>query len=1381
MNKEQGIGGGFLALLLAGLFYRGTVTNSPPASDGSRNEARVAAPRAVTTPKSEGPWMASCAYWSPSKPPAGQDVSEAETPCGAGEEKWGIPGSDGTGHAPEISAIIATVPDPIHSHLAMEFDRTVDMLLLAATDNRYLGSYYWLPWRRHVNASSKSESGKSEGEPSVEQEERDKIREQQPGLIILRYAPDADRWKNEDNYREDAKQAAYHRIIYLFLVAETPALGVNGIQLQNALRYEQMLRERTRPRDSGTVPWGKLSIIGPLYSGSAASLHEGIEAATLNQKPDQIEIAGVTGTKVAAYELDPENHGIYHSFGENANYEQDRFIDSLFFSGYDLGRVAVLSEAGTVFGGATAEAAKKQKGPPNDGPSQNHSVAGENDPQEKLRKAKQAELTKAKQAILSFRFPRELSLLRNAQTSQGMADSNAPTPYLNLSLKDYATSDDTEPRFSETQSPLSIEAQLMAIAHQLQRSRIQFIVISASNVLDDIFLAQFLHRACPDSRIVTISAGDLLFERDTDNAPYVGSISLSPYLLTTLSGERPGGNYREKAKQWLYSDGQAAGIYNAASYIMWDRTGEPPQFAGYVSYEGMPPNDPAGEKSLAPNDQRFLRMPLWAAVIGADGYYPLAVLNWCASDFKPMNPTLQMKPADGAVSDAMCFSEKTGATPDKEIQPPMMKGPPDSIDRGAGIDPSLLWGIIAGVLILVCLGHSVLLFSAQYWSPFTRDLAIDENDQPRRRTVYLCIGTAMLWSMAYVTAFPLIRVALVCNTTPHSQFLAWGLLASAGLALVSTFVKTRRYFVDTSCREYTFFNCVALLTVLFLTFAWTVICLTDQSSRVGVEVGFPTSGVHNFAGLYFSYRCLQLLSGVCPLVPILLLLIAWFLWAICQTSRLRFSAMHRPRLPLFVPPSERESLSKTPYPLFVPDEALQRCARPTDSCLYKNITAFLITREVVDRFCDSFGRSATGLAKRSVAWVDGHLTVVLGITYFVFFVVFDTLAQIRSVEHFVFPSILSRLGFAYTKGHTLYEFLIVCLFFPLIMVTLSGWLRTILIWGALSRGLLEPLERAPLRCAFSRVKGGRWTTMIRQSGLNIRWRDMSRSSEAIRQIVNHPDVKSNSKLAALTAKHRELNWYVRLLVLRVAPVPPQKGDVPHLPLQRPPCAADVNDDPCTDAVCDVGPYPNVTDICLIRSLEGCYAEFCQLLLRDVLVPYWDDERVAFVEDCSCPGDNRPEPPATEGEKTTHEEEDKKCKRPTLVALAEELLVVRYIALIRAVLVNVRYLMVLVAAVFVLSLVAWNSYPFQPHAFIDWCFTILLALTSIGFIVVFAQMHRNAILSRITDSKPNELGWDFWVRLITFGGIPVLTWLAYQFPQIGGSLYKILQPGLQVVK
>jgi hypothetical protein len=61
------------------------------------------------------------------------------------------------------------------------------------------------------------------------------------------------------------------------------------------------------------------------------------------------------------------------------------------------------------------------------------------------------------------------------------------------------------------------------------------------------------------------------------------------------------------------------------------------------------------------------------------------------------------------------------------------------------------------------------------------------------------------------------------------------------------------------------------------------------------------------------------------------------------------------------------------------------------------------------------------------------------------------------------------------------------------------------------------------------------------------------------------------------------------------------------------------------------------------------------------------------------------------------------------------------------------------------------------------------------------MHRNPILSRITHTKPNELGGDFWVRILSFGTVPVLTWMAYQFPSIGNTIYKLIQPGADVVR
>ncbi len=121
-------------------------------------------------------------------------------------------------------------------------------------------------------------------------------------------------------------------------------------------------------------------------------------------------------------------------------------------------------------------------------------------------------------------------------------------------------------------------------------------------------------------------------------------------------------------------------------------------------------------------------------------------------------------------------------------------------------------------------------------------------------------------------------------------------------------------------------------------------------------------------------------------------------------------------------------------------------------------------------------------------------------------------------------------------------------------------------------------------------------------------------------------------------------------------------------------------------------------------------------------------------------------------------------------MAEELLVFRYVALIRSVLVNIHYLMLFVSSAFVLAIIAWNSYPFQPHQLIDWCFTLLLVFLGAGFVWLLAQMHRNAILSRITDTTPNKLGVDFYLRLVTFGAGPASPGSPISFLRsAGGSL------------
>jgi hypothetical protein len=64
--------------------------------------------------------------------------------------------------------------------------------------------------------------------------------------------------------------------------------------------------------------------------------------------------------------------------------------------------------------------------------------------------------------------------------------------------------------------------------------------------------------------------------------------------------------------------------------------------------------------------------------------------------------------------------------------------------------------------------------------------------------------------------------------------------------------------------------------------------------------------------------------------------------------------------------------------------------------------------------------------------------------------------------------------------------------------------------------------------------------------------------------------------------------------------------------------------------------------------------------------------------------------------------------------------------------------------------------------------------------VLAEMHRDPLLSRIAYTKGNELGADFYLKIVSFGAVPVLTWLAYQFPGIGTRSLRFLQPATEVI-
>jgi hypothetical protein len=1341
VNKSQGVTAS--AIILTGVLLRPSplsVSSQIP----NQPVSRVASNAAVVSVKSDGPWKASCNYWKPgqsvgdsendrplpSRDGSGLSISvtergttfvshitgskqEEDTHCNS--QEWGIPQST-SGLTPHLTVIIATVPDPVHSSMALEFDRSIDVLTQAAADNEYIESYFWLPWK-HALDTPKSAQSVSEAEAK-----EDLDRESQPGLLILKKSTSIPRLILPENAKlsssrnnprvppasprgtghRGSRQPLFHphppgddNVIYLFLVGQTPAIGVNGEQLRNALQDAVYLREQYGADLSLKHPDDQADIIGPNNSGAAASLRAGLESSRLLDKISKISIAGITSTKEAASALNGGERIKYISFGDDSQFEQSSIIDLFRISNHRVSNIAFLLENGTVFGEVTARKIKE---------------GGPNDP-------------------IVIRFPREISLLRNAEngdkTPPPEASPVANNPYLHLSLKDSSV-EDTIPHFSPDLTPFSQEAQWMAIVRELKRRRVEVVAISASNILDELFLAKSVHRDLPDVRAVFFAGSDLMFVRYSDNASYLGSIAFTAYPFDALSQSRSSKIIHNFANAWTEA------LYNAASYTFWnDQDLKTLHLADYQT-------SPTGQSR---------HIPLWATTVGRDGYYPLGIVNECASGSESILPTVELPEPLGCSEPATSAGERYFKFADP-------------------IFPSFSWYFLCIAIAVLCLAHSFVFGAANFWSPRTRDLAIEHSDQPRRRAVYIHIATAMLFSMSFIAAFPILPTRHLIQRNPTTLIFTAATLAIGVLAVYATLRRTLRYIVagpveetgrrDSPCRKpldprekdnvssetvfYPWFNLIALLTALAVPLLWAYLCTNDRIEIKGTQHS-------TLVGFFFSYRCLYPASGVSPILPILFLLFSWYLWAFFQTRRLRFSENSRPMLPKHIDLG-------TPVPLYVSDDALGSCSRSVDSCLYENISCLLITRQVLHRLLPHRG---------------SRINLVLALIYAVLFATFVFGLPVQSLDRF-----LRGENFHLTP----YEFLISALFYPLLVVALTGTLRLLLVWAALNQGLLEPLERSPLRFAFSRLTSVAWITMLRQGGLLEYWRDMTRSNEAIQQLTHNNDLIVAAKSrdskwdAALNANH-SLKQHIDALLKIVNVTTPARRRKEDRPQPW---------DACGNFLFggDLPFAENRGELNLMCAIECGYATFAERLLADILVPYWSEQRSTLVE-ADLPPSTHTNNEKNEGGNSADQAVRTAWEDPTYIRLAEEFLVIRYVSLIRAVLINIRQLMTFVSSAFVLAIIAFNSYPFEPRQWVDWAFTGLLFALGASVVLVFAQMHRNPILSRITGTQVNQLGSAFYIRLATFGAVPVLTWLASQFPTIGNGISRLIQSGLQVAK
>ena len=77
--------------------------------------------------------------------------------------------------------------------------------------------------------------------------------------------------------------------------------------------------------------------------------------------------------------------------------------------------------------------------------------------------------------------------------------------------------------------------------------------------------------------------------------------------------------------------------------------------------------------------------------------------------------------------------------------------------------------------------------------------------------------------------------------------------------------------------------------------------------------------------------------------------------------------------------------------------------------------------------------------------------------------------------------------------------------------------------------------------------------------------------------------------------------------------------------------------------------------------------------------------------------------------------------------------------------------------------------------------VLFVIAGVVIVKVYAEMHRDATLSHVTNTTPGELGTEFWFKIVGFGFAPLVTLLTRVFPGITDFVFSWLQPGVASLK
>jgi hypothetical protein len=925
--------------------------------------------------------------------------------------------------------------------------------------------------------------------------------------------------------------------------------------------------------------------------------------------------------------------------------------------------------------------------------------------------------------VVRLYFPREISQLRNAyqqKLAEPSQSEKVQRTTLPLDLESPGSNDDTVPEYSHKQLPLSQEAVLLSIASELRYHGIKLIVLRATNSLDQLFLARYLRSAYPQGRIVILGT-DLLFRREIQDSRLHGIMALSTYSLT------PGSDHEFQQDTETKTDHASAGATESHNHV--DRV--------------FPSSDAVGTYNATKLLTATLdhQIPDSCDVVNHPECLPQIHLFQYGAPMLPKSDTAEGMSQSPPVHLTVLGHE--GFADVAVLQPasPSETSLPKVTDPNRHPEPEGKlwqgWRFFWILAVVIALGYSYFILSASILSS-SEAVAHLGPPQADSRGWLFAVNAYLHFVLLLTVLWPYLYFF------DASRFEKWSLVAvMAVVAVVGAWDLGRRRFAVMAC---------ALLAACLLTAVWLV-----QFRPIAQDD----------SGYMFVARAVQLTSGVSPLLPILLLLGAglWGAWYSLSSSSLVDG--RRPALPA------RGHLSDA-------DGDFSKKLRRFDSIL-ENDNQRLLKLLRAD-------------------FVEGR-AIVAGLI---------TIAAVWWCAAFRFRPLqtLERTG---------YEYLLAGIITFITMLLLAGILRIQSIWAELRR-LLVSLDSLPLRRGFKRLEGFSWSPMWRvgAGSLTELRRLLCRQFESWRCLHNLsvPGIKNISdRFLERASKVRDA--YETAKINYVGGDRPNP-DMSHSPAagMRPQQAVFAGAAGSAGAAAQMALEEEPRDRAAFVERTLCWLKapwrwarkvFAQGALDRTLIAEFCTFQQEFAkagsyalvfsetqwEEATSVASNgeKEEGSAqiaaalqtlrqTREEKTQAREEE---ERSTRLHACEEFVALLYTAFILVVLVRIRGLIVAVGGMYVLLLAALSVYPFQPQLIIRAALMGLLVVIVgiVGF--VYAQMHRDSTLSYITDTKPGELGVNFWIRIGSFVAVPLFGLLASQYPEIGNMFSSWLEPAMNALK